>query len=483
MTTKLWLGSPESYEKVLEIERMIAKAPKSLQKQAEAYNLKRLSTWGDPDDKDSVEDEVEHWMLEMNSALAVISVEGPMVDGSAGWYGRYFGYTGYDDIKEAVICGINAGATDFLFRWKTPGGSVAGIEDTSYFLEQLAKEFPTTSHTSSQCTSAGFWLATALDDFYATPMAEVGSIGVVAVHTEVTKMLEMGGISKKVFRSAQYKHIGGPYEALTDFSTGVIQDDLDKSHQFFVDVVVKHCNLDPEFVANNIATGQTWYGEEALSLGIISGIKTFDQLLIAFSKKSVENTNYYGMNYSKEDGMRKRLITPEVAGAIASGISPEKVLAGAPLVEEPETKTKDEQTKADEPETKVEASVIVTQNPDLQDQLIDAKVELRTLSAKLISLEASQDGLKKIAALSIQRAFAGIGSPVPEMESLLAMDPSLLIQQHAMADAQLQKKYGNGGRVSVEVEEGGEEDEAAKAASNFMEDTLQNLATIRPRKP
>lgn len=480
---ELWLGSVASYEKVLEIEKMIAKAPRSLQKKAEAHKLKRIGVWDAPDNEDDLEDEVEHRLLEMNNGLAIISIEGAMVPGVTGFWGEYFGFVGYGDIKEAVLCAINAGATEFLFDWDTPGGAAKNIEDTSYFLEELAKQYPTTSFTSSLCCSAGFWLATCADDFYATKMAEVGSIGIVAVHSEVTKMLEMEGISKTVFRSAKYKFLGNPYEELTPLITETLQTDLDKAHQFFVDAVVKHCNLDPEFVANNIATGQTWYGEEALSLGIISGIKTFDQLLIAFSKKSVENTNYYGMNYSKEDGMRKRLITPEVAGAIASGISPEKVLAGAPLVEEPETKTKDEQTKADEPETKVEASVIVTQNPDLQDQLIDAKVELRTLSAKLISLEASQDGLKKIAALSIQRAFAGIGSPVPEMESLLAMDPSLLIQQHAMADAQLQKKYGNGGRVSVEVEEGGEEDEAAKAASNFMEDTLQNLATIRPRKP
>ena len=485
MTTKLWLGSPESYEKVLEIERMIAKAPKSLQKKAEAYSLKRLSMWGYPDEEDAVEDEVEHWMLSMSSTLAIITVEGPMVDGSAGWYGRYFGYTGYDDIKEAVVCGINAGATEFLFEWKTPGGSAAGIEDTSYFLEQLAKEYPTTSFTSSQCCSAGFWLATALDDFYATPMSEVGSVGVVVVHTEVTKMLEMEGISKRVFRSAKYKHIGGPYEALTDFSTGVIQDDLNKAHQFFVDVTVKHCNLDVDFVANNIATGQTWYGEEALALGIISGIKTFDQLLIAFSKKSVENTNYYGMNYSKEGGMKKRLITPEVAGAIASGISPEKALADAPLVEEPEA-TPDAEPDAEpeanpEPSAVPEASVIVAQNPDLQNQLIDAKVQLNLVSAKVTSLEAAQEGLKKIAALSIQRAFAGVGSPVPEMEGLMAMDPSLLIQQHATADAQLQKKYGNGGRISVEVDESQEEDDSANEATNFMDQTLQNLATFRPR--
>jgi ClpP class serine protease len=484
--TQIWLGSPESYERVLEINKLIAKAPKSLKKQAESYDLKRLSTWGNPDEEDSVEDEVEHWMLEMNSTLAIISIEGPMVDGSAGWYGRYFGYTGYDDIKEAVLCGINAGATEFLFDWKTPGGSAEGIEDTSYFLENLAKEYPTTSHTSSQCASAGFWLATALDDFYCTPMAEVGSVGVVAVHTDVTKMLEMEGISKTVFRSAKYKHVGGPYEALTDFSTGVIQADIDKCHQFFVDVVVKHCNLDPGFVASDIATGQTWFGEEAKALGIISGIKTFDQLLIAFSKKSVENTNYYGMNYSKGGGMKKRLITAEVAGAIASGISPEKALADAPLVDEPETKVDEPESKVedkvDEPETKVEASA--TQNPateSLQNQLIDAKVQLNLVSAKVTTLEAAQDGLKKIAALAIQRAFAGVGSPVPEMEGLMAMDPSLLIQQHAMADAQLQKKYPSGGRVSVEVDESQEEDASTDAAANFMEQTLQNLATFRPR--
>ena len=499
MTTELWLGTEHGLQRLEEIEKLISKAPRSLRKKAEAHDLKmKMSDW----DEDLPEDEAgeDHWMLNMYNDLAVISVCGPMIPGSAGWWGQYFGYTGYDDIKEAVLCGINNGAKSFLFDWDTPGGAAKGIEDTSYFLEQLAEQYETISFTSNSVCSAGLWLATALDDFYGTPMSQAGSIGVVAVHTEVTKMLEMEGITKKVFRTAQFKALGSPYEKLSQIAEETIQEDMDTAHQFFVEVIAKHCNMGADYVGKELANGKVWYAADAIDRGLMTGLKTFDELLVALSGKNVENTNDYSQNQSgamtsqrgysnsltTEVDMKRKIITPKAADAIASGVPVDAAMADAPLEEEAEGQAPTaDAPEADAPEAPaIEASASEAPiDNNLMNQLIDAKVKLQSLETKVVGMDTAQTAMKTIVANSIQRAFSALGAPIPETDALLAMDAGILCQQHATADAQLQKRYGAGGRVSVAAtaEDSAEEDAAIARLQDDTENVLQSLATFRKK--
>jgi len=96
-------------------------------------------------------------------------------------------------------------------------------------------------------------------------------------------------------------------------------------------------------------------------------------------------------------------------------------------------------------------------------------------------MQASQDGLKKIAAHSIQWAFVAAGSAAPKEDSLLALTPSLLIEQHATAMSMLNSRFGKagkGGRQSVNEPEEGESGDLEAAAKQWETTVLLPLSRI-----
>lgn len=492
-TMKLWAGSPESYEEVLN-------DLKRLENMTEADIQRRMDDWSA-----SQEDEMTHDLLTMEDGIAIISISGSMVDGTTSWWGPWLGVIGYEDIKEAILVGIENKATKFIFDWNTPGGSVAGIEEMSNFIKDLSAQYLTVSYTSGSCCSAGIWLATSTDEFYASKMSQVGSIGVIAIHREFTEMMKMDGITPTVLRSAPYKALGNPYEKLTDKAKAKIEEDIKTAHNFFVEAISVNCGLSLDYVAETIATGEVWYGQGAKDRGLIDDVKpysdVFGELVAADPKeyeeeseddsedsvaspiKKLENTGDYVTN-TPEVGMKRKKITEQAQAAIASGVPVDVALADAPAEEElQEDESSVEETSEESSEESTEsveesASTVVV-DTKLVDQLVAAKVALATAEAKIANMEGSHTAMKAVVVTAIQRAHVGMGGTAPSTESLMSMDASVLVQQHAEAQAQLDKRFGIGSRMSVDVDESSEEDQATSRVAAHNENVLLNLARFK----
>lgn len=478
LKTELWLGDDPSHELLLQAHIKIENASEELRQKA--------SDWEDGEDG---EYDKSHWMTDMRGNVAIISINGPMEPGSAGFWGRYFGFVGYDDIKEAIQSGIDQGATSFLLDWNTPGGSVAGIEDAAQFIKDLAEEYDTVSFTSNIALSGGLWLATAADAFYATPMSQIGSLGVIAVHTEVKDMLDAAGITKTVFRSTPNKALGSPYEKLSDKAKQKIQDDIDQTHEFFVDAITENTGMARDYVAKEIATGDVWYAQDALNKGLIDGVKTFREVFIALSQESEENT----MNYQNSLGvdMKKKQISEQAAAAIASGVPVDVALKNEQAVDEPEVESTDEsvdevveQEDSGEQESSQEASASVFTKliTDLTTQLGEAKAKLTMAETQVTQLSTNTESMKAIVAKTIQRGQVALGGTAKDTASLMALDASVLVQQHAQVDSQVCKRFPVGGRVSAQVDESEEEDNSMAALNKHNEQVLMDLARFNQSK-
>jgi signal peptide peptidase SppA len=490
---KLWAGSPESYEDVLtSLSKLDQLSESEVQKRLDDFNESY-----DPEGSD-------HYALTMEDGVAIITVAGSMVSGTTSWWGPWLGVIGYEDIKEAILCGIENNANKFIFDWDTPGGSVAGIEEMSNFIKDLSKQYITVSYTSGTCCSAGIWLATATDEFYASKMAQVGSIGVIAVHREFTEMMKMEGVTPTVLRSAPYKALGNPYEKLSDKAKAKIEEDIKTAHGFFVEAIAENCGLSLEYVGETIATGEVWYGQGAKDRGLIDAVKpygdVFGELVAADPKESemedggdnedsvaspikkLENTGDYVTN-TPEVGMKRKKITEQAQAAIASGVPVDVAMADAPIEDEVEEETLPtdvpEESEADVEGESSEASASTGVDIQLVDQLVAAKVALATAEAKVANMEGSHNAMKAVVVTAIQRAHVGMGGTAPSTESLMSMDASVLVQQHAEAQAQLDKRFGIGSRMSVDVDESSEEDVATSKIAAYNESVLLNLARFK----
>lgn len=498
----LWLGSEVSYRAVIHAYQKMGEAGEDPYKKQCFYQ----------DDEDE-EEGGRHFLLDVVDNVAVIRVHGSLVSGSEGSWGAYWGVVGYDDIRNAVITAVNAGVESILFDFDTPGGAVKGIMELSDFIKSL--DIDTTSFTGGMAASGGLWLATASDAFYAARMAEVGSLGVLAVTAEMTEMYKDLGIKLRVFKSTPLKAAGNPYEKLTAEAAEQIQKNIDETHQFFIREVSDNRGLTQDYVSENIANGKVWYAAEAHELNLIDGIKTFDEILLVLMKQTADNTNDFKQVQDTDMATRRKILTERQSAAIASGATVQAVLEedkpGAKAEGEDEgettsdetssadntdntdntdgaeTSTEGDDTAGDEdtqassssPEKKVEesaVSILQTQISSLQGEMIDLKVELKEAEAKALALEATQDGLKKVTAAATQRHFVAVGSRPPALEGLLALDSSALLAQHASALSLVEQQYPAGGQVSVTVDD--QEDDAVTVAAQRTNDILLKQARI-----
>ena len=108
---------------------------------------------------------------------------------------------------------------------------------------------------------------------YAAPFAVLGSIGVLGQTLNIQKTLEGWGLQPLVFRSGPDKSPIGLLGDITEEGIAKVQDMVDTTHRAFK----RHIVESRPMVAANIeelATGETWLGYDALGAGLIDKIIT-----------------------------------------------------------------------------------------------------------------------------------------------------------------------------------------------------------------
>jgi ClpP class serine protease len=220
----LWAGDVQSYIAVQEAKVRMD----------EASIEARASSWGNDDDEDEGQFDGYDYMVQQIGSTAVISIQGQLIPQS-NWLTRLFGMTGYDEIKNSLVSVINEGSSkSMLLDINSPGGATEGLEDVASSIKQVNDEFmPVVAHSAGTMASAAYWLGSAAGEVYATKMATVGSIGVVAVHQEISKMLTDQGITTTVLRKGKYKMLGNPLEKLSALAIKVIDDQLAFMYEVF----------------------------------------------------------------------------------------------------------------------------------------------------------------------------------------------------------------------------------------------------------
>lgn len=494
-----WAGSEDSFHALVESRKRcdLMMADPKIQKRAQE--------WEDEQDDDME----QHWMVQMeqDSQFAIINIKGALCMGTAGWWGMYSGEEcGYDDIRNAIATAINNGATEILCNIQSPGGTVYGIGACTDFIKEAQSYANIQFFTDTYCASGGVWLSTSTGNFKASPSAEVGSVGVIGVTTDMVGMFDQMGIKRRVFKSTPLKGVGNPNEHLSDAGAKEIQRGVDESNTRFIDHIAQGMGLTSDFVRTNIATGQMWYAEDAMQRGLIKGITTFDALIVDLQNKVSQNStnkgaaNLPGYQTDKSfkatleaDMSSKRTIkTPknaeDVAALAAAGILPEQeakdeITDPADPDLAPASEASAEETKVETPVATSETSVLAGMLATANEALLNAKVELNGANAAKSALEAKlatiEGPLKELVVQAIQHRQVYAGGAPSTKESLMAMDPSVLVAMHAEQEVVLSQRFGNGGQRSVVVDDSdSEETQKAEKAAKLIESITAPLARI-----
>lgn len=292
MTGNIWFGDYASYMGYLDKMRKVDDP---------AYLTTMRGLW-ETDRKEQDEDEgYESWLLEKKDNTAVLNVSGDLVNTKA-WYNAWLGLVSYQEIQEALAeAGADESVDQVVMHFSTGGGTASGIKaagDYIEFFDQNVK--PVYGYTATAAFSAGYWLASSTRKITVDEMGQLGSIGAVNVHVSYKGMLDKQGVVYTILREGEFKALGHPAEELDDKAKAYFQDKLAKANSFFLTAVMKNRGLSLSD-QGQWGEGKTFYGREALALGLADEVTTLQKLLGGFhvSRTGDGRTNYGG-NMPKE---------------------------------------------------------------------------------------------------------------------------------------------------------------------------------------
>jgi serine protease SohB len=124
----------------------------------------------------------------------------------------------------------------------------------------------------------------------AAPFAIVGSIGVIAQLPNFNKLLKKHSVDFEQFTAGEYKRTVTLFGENTDKGRQKFQHELEDTHQLFKQFVLQHR---PQLDIDKVATGEHWFGHQALALNLVDTIQTSDDyILTQMSQRQVFQVKY-----------------------------------------------------------------------------------------------------------------------------------------------------------------------------------------------
>jgi signal peptide peptidase SppA len=161
----------------------------------------------------------------------------------------------------------------------SPGGAVDGIPELAAEIRAARDQKPIVALANTSAFSAAYWLGSQASEFYASPSASVGSIGVLSVHEDHSERFAKEGVRPTIITSAEFKAEGNRANPLSDVAREAIQHEVDAFHEMFTGDVALGRSTDREDVESNFGKGRTIMAKEAISAGMIDDIATFEQAI------------------------------------------------------------------------------------------------------------------------------------------------------------------------------------------------------------
>jgi protease-4 len=122
--------------------------------------------------------------------------------------------------------------------------------------------------------SGGYYISTYADKIVANPSTLTGSIGVITDFIYIEGLLEKLGLELEIVKTGRHKDMG--IWPLTDEQRKIMQDITDDLYEQFVAAVAQGRGLPVEQV-RELATGQLYTGNQALSLGLVDELGGLDK--------------------------------------------------------------------------------------------------------------------------------------------------------------------------------------------------------------
>ena len=151
-------------------------------------------------------------------------------------------------------------------------------------------------------------MACVADNVVAAPFAIIGSIGVVSQLPNFHKWLKNHDVDYEMFTAGDYKRTVTMFGENDADDRAKYQEELEQTHELFKHFVNTYR---PALDVAKVATGEHWYGEDALKLNLIDSLQTSDSYIL----ERMDDNEVYALHSRQKPTLAEKLGLSQAAEA------------------------------------------------------------------------------------------------------------------------------------------------------------------------
>ncbi|PKG39604.1 protease SohB [Psychromonas sp. Urea-02u-13] len=196
-----------------------------------------------------------------------------------------------------AILSVASDKDEVFVRLESGGGMVHGYGLAASQLQRLKdNNIPLTIAVDKVAASGGYMMTCIADKIISAPFAILGSIGVIAQIPNFHKVLKKHDIEFEQLTAGDYKRTLTMFGENDDKGRAKFKQELQETHDLFKTFVSDHR---PSIDIEKVATGEHWYGLQAIKLNLVDKISTSDDYLLS----QLDNRHIVQIKYTQ----RKKL--------------------------------------------------------------------------------------------------------------------------------------------------------------------------------
>ena len=202
----------------------------------------------------------------------------------------------------SALLSVVSSKDEVFLRLESPGGIVPGYGLAAGQLKRIRdRNIPLTISVDKVAASGGYMMACQGNKILAAPFAILGSIGVLAQIPNFNRLLKKNNIDFEQITGGEFKRTLTMFGENTEKGREKFQEEVDSTHKLFKNFVTE---ARPQLDMAKVATGEHWYGSQALELKLVDAIQTSDDYLL----ERYETHDIYELKFEEESkGFGKKL--------------------------------------------------------------------------------------------------------------------------------------------------------------------------------
>ncbi len=208
-----------------------------------------------------------------------------------------------ENLREEIsaILTISEEKDEVLLRLESPGGVVHGYGHAASQLKRIKdKGLKLTIAVDEVAASGGYMMACVADTIIAAPFAIIGSIGVIAELPNFNRLLKKYDVDIEQHTAGEFKRTLTVLGENTDKGREKFKQELEDVHHLFKSWVKQ--NRD-KLDIDKVATGEHWFGQQALELQLVDKLGTSDDFIM----EKVKSYSVYEIAFVEPKQLGNRL--------------------------------------------------------------------------------------------------------------------------------------------------------------------------------